>query len=55
MFIKILGLIVGVLVLGGGLYYLAKEKQDPESRKIYTVLSAVGGVIAAACALLLVL
>lgn len=55
MAIKIIGLIIGVLVLGAGLYYLAKEKHDPESRKIYTVVSVIGGVLAAVCVLLLVL
>lgn len=53
MVIKIIGLIIGILVLGAGVYYLAKEKHDPESRKIYTVVSFVGGIIAAACAVLL--
>ena len=52
---KIIGLIIGVLVLGAGVYYLIKEKHDPESRKIYSVISAIGAVIAAACALLLFL
>lgn len=53
MVIKIIGLIIGILVLGAGVYYLTKEKHDPESRKIYTVVSVVGGIIAAACAVLL--
>lgn len=53
MAVKIIGLIIGILVLGAGIYYLAKEKQDPESRKIYTVVSVIGGVIAAVCAVLL--
>lgn len=52
---KIIGLIIGVLVLGAGVYYLIKEKHDPESRKIYSVISAIGAVIAAACAMLLFL
>ena len=55
MAIKIIGLIIGVLVLAAGIYYHAKETQDPESRKIYTVVSVIGGVIAAVCALLLFL
>ena len=55
MFLKLIGLIIGALVLVAGIYYLAKEKADPESRKIYPVISIIGGVIAAACALLLVL
>ena len=53
MAIKIIGLIIGALVLGEGIYYLAKERRDPESRKIYAIVSAVGGVIAVMCALLL--
>ena len=55
MFLKLIGLIIGALVLVAGIYYLVKEKADPESRKIYTVISISGGVIAAACALLLIL
>ena len=43
MIIKIMGLIIGILILGAGIYYLAKEKDDPESKKIYTIVSAVGG------------
>ena len=55
MVIKIIGLVIGVLILAAGIYYLAKEKHDPESRKIYTVVSVAGGLIAAVCVLLLVL
>ena len=55
MFLKLIGLIIGALILGAGIYYLVKEKADPESRKIYTIISIIGGVIAAACALLLIL
>ena len=43
---KIIGLIIGILVLAAGLYYLKAEKNDPESKKIYTAVSAVGAVIA---------
>ena len=43
---KIIGLVIGILVLAAGVYYLGKEKNDPESRKIYGVISAVGGVVA---------
>ena len=53
MAIKIIALIIGVLVLGAGLYYLSKEKHDPESRKIYGIVSTVGAVIAVAAAILL--
>lgn len=51
---KIIGIIIGLVVLGTGIYYLVKEKHDPESKKIYTVVSAVGGIIALVCALLLI-
>lgn len=53
MIIKIIGLIIGVLVLGMGIFYLVKEKDDKESRKIYTIVSIVGAVIAAVSALTL--
>lgn len=52
---KIIGLVVGLLVLAAGVYYLGKEKNDPESRKIYSVISAVSGVVTVMCALLLIL
>ena len=53
MIVKIIGLIIGLLVLGAGICYLVKEKQDPESRTIYTVVSVIVGVLAAVCAVLL--
>ena len=55
MAIKIVGLIIGVLVLIAGIYYHTKEKHDPESRKIYTIFSVVGAVIAAICAVLMLI
>lgn len=53
MAIKMIGLLIGILILGAGIYYLVKEKSDPESRTIYTVVSVIGAVIAAVCAVLL--
>lgn len=53
MAIKIIGLIIGILILGAGIYYFVKEKHDPESKKIYTVIGVIGSVIAAVCAVLL--
>ena len=47
MIVKIIGLIIGLLVLGAGICYLVKEKQDAESRKIYTVVSIIGGLFVA--------
>jgi len=45
MIITIIALLVGLVISGGGLYYLAKEKKDEESRKIYLSTTAVGAVI----------
>ena len=53
--IKVIGLIIGVLVLGAGIYYLTKEGKDPESKKIYSVVTAVGAVLTLGCAVLLAL
>lgn len=55
MVIKIIGLIIGVLILFAGIYYLVKEKNDSESKKIYTIISIVGGLIAVVSVLLLIL
>lgn len=46
---------IGILVPGAGLYYLAKEKHDSESKKIYTIVSIIGGIVAAVCAVLLLI
>ncbi len=53
MLIKIIGLIIGFLVLCAGIYYLVQEKNDPESKKIYSVVSAAGVIIVIVCILLL--
>lgn len=44
--IKIIGALIGLLIFGCGLYYLVKEKEDKESRTIYTITTIVGAVIA---------
>ncbi len=54
MLTKIIGLIIGVLIFGAGIYYLVKEKKDPESKKIYTIVSMIGAVITVVCAVLLI-
>ena len=54
MLTKIIGMIIGALVAGAGIYYLAKEKHDPESKKIYSVVTAVGAVIFIAALILLI-
>lgn len=47
MIIRIIGIIIGVLILIGGLYYLVTEgKNDKESKKIYTITAVIGAMIA---------
>lgn len=46
MIVTILALIIGILVAGAGIYYMTKEKEDAESRKIYTIAAVVGAVLA---------
>ena len=45
MIISVIGMLIGALVAGVGVYQLIKEKQDKESVKIYGIISGVGGVI----------
>ncbi len=45
MIIKIIGTLIGALIFGAGLYYLVKENKDKESRKIYGIISSIGGII----------
>lgn len=45
MVVKIIGTLIGALILGAGLYYLIKEKNDKESRNIYGIISSIGGII----------
>ena len=55
MTIKIIGIIIGILIFGGGIYYLSKEKNDAESKKIYMAISIIGIIIAAVCGIMAVL
>lgn len=45
MIFNIVGLVIGIMILGAGIYYLLQEKNDPESKKIYTVTAVIGAVI----------
>lgn len=47
MIFNIAGLIIGIMILIAGIYYLLKEKNDKESRKIYGIVTAVGFIIIA--------
>lgn len=55
MVIKVIGLIIGILVLAAGLYYLKSEGKGPESRKIYTVIGVIGAAVAVVSGVLLFL
>lgn len=37
--------IVGLGLLGGGLYYWVKEKADAESVKLYRIISVIGALL----------
>ncbi len=53
---KIIALILGIIILAGGLYYLkSSDPNDAESKKIYGIVSAAGAIIALVAALLLFL
>lgn len=45
MAITIIGIIIGAMILGAGIYYLVKEKADKEARKIYTITTVAGVLI----------
>ncbi len=45
MVISIVGAVIGALIAAFGLYYLVKEWKDPESKKIYGIISGIGGAI----------
>lgn len=55
MILKIIGLIIGTLISGAGIYYLIKEKNDSESKKIYGITALVGFIIMVVMILILVL
>ncbi len=43
MIYNIIGLIIGILILGAGIFTFIKEKTDRESRKIYGITMGAGG------------
>ena len=43
--ISLVLLAIGVLVLTAGMYYLIKEREDQEARKIYRITQLVGAVL----------
>ena len=42
MIITILAILIGILLIGFSLYYLTTERNDSESKKIYTVTLLAG-------------
>lgn len=55
MIVSIVGIVIGILILGAGIFYLVKEKKDAESKKIYIITSVIGAVITAAMVIKLIL
>ena len=51
----ICGIVIGLLVLCTGLFYLFKEKSDKESLKIYSIISGAGFAVALISTILLFL
>lgn len=47
MIVPIVACVIGILLIIAGVYYLAKEKADSESRRIYAITLLVGVVITA--------
>ncbi|HAX83675.1 MAG TPA: hypothetical protein DCY15_04120 [Ruminococcaceae bacterium] len=45
MVVSIIGMVIGILVAIVGIYYLVKEKDDKESKKIYGIISGVGAAV----------
>jgi hypothetical protein len=45
LFFTVLVLLVGIALIGGGGYYLIKEKNDKDSVKIYGTFIAIGVVV----------
>lgn len=42
MIVKVIALLIGILIMGAGIYYLVTEKNDKEARKIYMITTIVG-------------
>ncbi len=55
MMVSVLLVLVGIMLLGAGLFYLSKNKQDAESRKIYGITALIGVVVLAAGVVSLIL
>ncbi len=45
MIFNIIGFLIGLMIVIAGIYYLIKEKDDKESKKIYSIITIIGLVI----------
>lgn len=45
MIVEVIAVLIGILLVCAGIYYLIKEKHDVESRKIYTITLLSGIII----------
>ena len=45
MIVSIVGMLIGAAVAVFGLYYLIRERDDGESRRVYGIISGIGGVV----------
>lgn len=45
MIFNIIGFLIGLMIVIAGIYYLIKEKDDKESKKIYSIITIFGLVI----------
>lgn len=53
MIVGIIGTLIGLGVLGAGIYYLKNDKED-SSKKIYGSISVIGAVIAIASIIIII-
>jgi uncharacterized membrane protein len=42
---KMIGILIGLLLVIGGIYYLATNKNDAESKRIYGIASIIGVIV----------
>ncbi len=47
MIFNVITLLIGLMLLIAGIYYVTKEKDDAESRKIYLIVTVIGVILIA--------
>jgi len=53
--LPIIFIVIGIAVCAVGIYEFTQSKDDPESKKIYTITAVLGALVAVAAILKLVL